>query len=157
MICDLAFLRLETLQPTLIETHRLVFFWRPQGRKTWIFFMHLLSRELRLLRLWHYLWTSPIVTQHVQKAHRFFCLNCPNYFFHYRVLHQDMTPFCRFSSFQKNVKKVGNLTLDCLVHSVGKSHKMSHLSFSILSLSTNFCPIKIDLSGNTVWLFSKIR
>ena len=28
---------------------------------------------------------------------------------------------------------------------------MSHLSFSILAFSTNFCPIKSDLSGNTVW------
>ena len=29
--------------------------------------------------------------------------------------------------------------------------KMSHLNFWILAISTNFCPIKIDLSGNTVW------
>ena len=29
--------------------------------------------------------------------------------------------------------------------------KMSHLNFSILAFSTNFCPCKIDLSGNTVW------
>ena len=28
---------------------------------------------------------------------------------------------------------------------------MSHLIFSILAFSTNFCPIKIDLSGSTVW------
>ena len=28
---------------------------------------------------------------------------------------------------------------------------MSDLSFSILAFSTNFFPIKIDLSGNTVW------
>ena len=28
---------------------------------------------------------------------------------------------------------------------------MSHLNFWILAFSTNFCPIKIDLSGNTVW------
>ena len=27
----------------------------------------------------------------------------------------------------------------------------SHLNFRILPFSTNFCPIKIDLSGNTVW------
>ena len=36
-------------------------------------------------------------------------------------------------------------------HSVWKSHKMSHLNFSILAFSTNFWPIKTDLSGNTVW------
>ena len=36
-------------------------------------------------------------------------------------------------------------------HSVWKSPKMSHLNFSILAFSTNFCPIKTDLSGNSVW------
>ena len=36
-------------------------------------------------------------------------------------------------------------------HNVWKSPKMSHLNFWILAFSTNFCPIKIDLSGNTVW------
>ena len=36
---------------------------------------------------------------------------------------------------------------------VWKSSKMSYLNFSILVLAvgTNFFPIKIDLSGNTVW------
>ena len=29
---------------------------------------------------------------------------------------------------------------------------MSHLTFSIMAFSTNFCLIKCDLSGNTVWL-----
>ena len=28
--------------------------------------------------------------------------------------------------------------------------KMSHLNFSVLVFTTNFCPIKIDMSGNTV-------
>ena len=28
---------------------------------------------------------------------------------------------------------------------------MSHLNFLILAFSTNFCPIKSDLSGNTDW------
>ena len=28
---------------------------------------------------------------------------------------------------------------------------MSHLKFSYLAFSINFCLIKIDLSGNTVW------
>ena len=37
------------------------------------------------------------------------------------------------------------------IHSVWKSPKMSHFSISILAFSTNFCPFKIDLSGNTVW------
>ena len=36
-------------------------------------------------------------------------------------------------------------------HSVWKLLKMSHLNFWILAFSTNFCPIKTDLSGNTVW------
>ena len=33
--------------------------------------------------------------------------------------------------------------------------KMSHFRFSILAFSTNFCPIKIDLSGHTFWLASQ--
>ena len=37
-------------------------------------------------------------------------------------------------------------------HSVWKLLKMSHLNFSILAFSTNFCSIKSDLSGSTVWL-----
>ena len=36
-------------------------------------------------------------------------------------------------------------------HSVWKLLKMSHFNFDILALSTNFCPIKTELSGNTVW------
>ena len=34
---------------------------------------------------------------------------------------------------------------------VWKLLKMSHFNFWILAFSTNFCPIKPDLSGNTVW------
>ena len=41
--------------------------------------------------------------------------------------------------------------LERLLHSVWKSPKMSHLSFSIMAFSTNYCLLKIDLSGNTVW------
>ena len=41
------------------------------------------------------------------------------------------------------------LVLD--IHSVWKSPKMSQLNFSIVAFSTNFCPTKTDLSGNTVW------
>ena len=36
-------------------------------------------------------------------------------------------------------------------HSVWKSPKMSHLQFFNFGISTNFCPIKSDLSGFTVW------
>ena len=36
-------------------------------------------------------------------------------------------------------------------HSVWKSPIMSHLKFWILAFSSNFCPIKTDMSGNTVW------
>ena len=35
--------------------------------------------------------------------------------------------------------------------SVWKVLKMSHLNVLILAFSTNFCPIKTDLFGNTVW------
>ena len=38
-----------------------------------------------------------------------------------------------------------------LLQIVWKLLKMSHLKFRILAFSTNFCPIKTDLSGNTVW------
>ena len=38
-----------------------------------------------------------------------------------------------------------------LFYSVWKSPKKSHLGFWIRAFPTNFCPIKIDLSGNTVW------
>ena len=37
------------------------------------------------------------------------------------------------------------------LHIVWKLLKMSHLIFLILAFLTNFCPIKTDLSGNTVW------
>ena len=37
------------------------------------------------------------------------------------------------------------------MHIVWKLLKMSHLNCWILAFSTNFCPIKSDLSGNTVW------
>ena len=36
-------------------------------------------------------------------------------------------------------------------HIVWKILKILHLNFWILAFSTNFCPIKTDLSGNTVW------
>ena len=38
-----------------------------------------------------------------------------------------------------------------VVHIVWKLLKMSHFNFWILAFSTNFCPIKTDLSSNTVW------
>jgi len=36
-------------------------------------------------------------------------------------------------------------------HSVWKSYKMSHMIFLVLTFFNNFCRIKSDLSGNTVW------
>ena len=36
-------------------------------------------------------------------------------------------------------------------HSVWISPKISQLNFWILAFFTDFCPIKTDLSGNTVW------
>ena len=40
-----------------------------------------------------------------------------------------------------------------LAHIFWKSPKMSHLNFSTLAIFTNFCLFKIELSGNTIWLF----
>ena len=45
-----------------------------------------------------------------------------------------------------------DLNTEKYIHSVWKLLKMSHLNFSVLAFSTNFCPIKSYLSGNTVWL-----
>ena len=42
------------------------------------------------------------------------------------------------------------LKVSQVFHSVWKLLKMSHLNISILAFSTNLCPIKLDLSGNTV-------
>ena len=45
-------------------------------------------------------------------------------------------------------------SIDLLEHPqciVWKLLKTSRLNFMILAFSTNFCPIKTDLSGNTVW------
>ena len=39
----------------------------------------------------------------------------------------------------------------CNIHIVWKLLKMSHLNFWNLAFSTNFCPTKTDLSGNTFW------
>ena len=41
-------------------------------------------------------------------------------------------------------------------HIVWKLLKMSHLNFGILAFSTNFCPIKTYLSGNTVWWVASV-
>ena len=52
------------------------------------------------------------------------------------------------------------IPVDCsrrmILHSVWKSPKMSHLNFSILAFSINFCPIKSGLSGNTVWMVASV-
>ena len=44
-----------------------------------------------------------------------------------------------------------NVSIRTRSHIVWKLLKMSHLNFWILAFSTNFCPIEIGLSGNTVW------
>ena len=41
-------------------------------------------------------------------------------------------------------------TINREMHSVWKSYKMSQFNFSILTFSTNFCPIENDQFGNTV-------
>ena len=49
-----------------------------------------------------------------------------------------------------NASVEGDLTFK-RAHIVWKLLKMSHFNFWIWAFSTNFCPIKTDLSGNTVW------
>ena len=51
----------------------------------------------------------------------------------------------------KNATVIGWGAVNDGEHIVWKLLKMSHLNFWSLAFSTNFCPIKIDLSGNTVW------
>ena len=43
------------------------------------------------------------------------------------------------------------IILEALLYIVWKLLQMSQLFFFFLVFSTNFCPIKIDLSGNTAW------
>ena len=51
-----------------------------------------------------------------------------------------------------NTKSGFRLHFQFFYNTVFENHsKMSHLNFSILAFSTNFCPMKINLSGNTVW------
>ena len=45
----------------------------------------------------------------------------------------------------------GNPWVEKHLHIVWKFLKMSHLNYLILAFSTNFCPIKTYMSGNTVW------
>ena len=60
---------------------------------------------------------------------------------------------CTFEIFwlEKTKRDSFDITLLFCTHIVWKLLKMSHLNVSILASSTNFCPIKTDLSGNTVW------
>ena len=51
----------------------------------------------------------------------------------------------------KNASKLNNIDEIEQNHSVWKSPKMSHSRFLILAIYNIFCPIRIDLSGNTVW------
>ena len=62
---------------------------------------------------------------------------------------QGFLRITRKSVQNKNWKQ--SQTKHFFIQNVWKSPKISHLSFSILAFSTNICPIKIDLSGTTVW------
>ena len=49
------------------------------------------------------------------------------------------------------VIKFFSVLLLTLKHTVWKIHKISRLNFSFLAFFTNFCPIKMEMSGSTVW------
>ena len=53
--------------------------------------------------------------------------------------------------FVSDTKYTSVFQQQCHAHIVWKLLKMSHLNFWILAFSTNFCLVKTDLSGNTVW------
>ena len=72
---------------------------------------------------------------------------------------ENQTFFDALEFFASRIMKINNgktwipahfeiLSLVLVANIVWKLLKMSHLNFGI---STNFWPIKIDLSGNTVW------
>ena len=80
---------------------------------------------------------------------------------------ENQTFFDALEFFASRIMKINNgktwipahfeiLSLVLVANIVWKLLKMSHLNFWILAFSTNFCPIKIDLSGNTVWTQRKI-
>ena len=78
-------------------------------------------------------------------------LNCSHLLFpDLKNLHFKMTDSQWKNGMFDCFNNVGNCKLKWF-HIVWKLLKMSHLNFWILSFSTNFCPIKVDLSGNTVW------
>ena len=60
-----------------------------------------------------------------------------------------MPKMVNFGEFLKNLKLAVKQRYQ-IGQSVSKLLKMSHLNFSILAFSTNFCSIKTSLSGNTV-------
>ena len=55
------------------------------------------------------------------------------------------------SSFQREYKMVPKILTQKAANIVWKLLKMSHFNFWIMAFPTIFCPIKTDLSGNTVW------
>ena len=75
------------------------------------------------------------------------CVIVPSHFLQFQTTFWFQSIFHYYSLLLSTTYIFHNL----LLHSVWKSPKMSHLNFSILAFSTNFCPIKTDLSGNTVW------
>ena len=70
-------------------------------------------------------------------------------FYHFRGNPKSISTFkVGIHNHPKSFKTVQNCHCSNIVW---KSLKMSHLNFWILAFSTNFCPIRTDLSGNTVW------
>ena len=81
----------------------------------------------------------PCTTDAVTQLHLFHVLCC-----RIRTRNQEENRAFFFSITRKGHRKYQKKQ----PHFVWKSPKMSHLYSSILAFSTNFCPIKIDLSGN---------
>ena len=65
------------------------------------------------------------------------------------------TTLCVCSHILRNLRKLpenNNNEKSHLCYTAWKSPKMSQSIFAIWAFSSNFCPIKVGLSGNTVWL-----
>ena len=70
------------------------------------------------------------------------------------IVFQGKTPMTLLKTMQlklKMYKKCKIYHLYTIPHCVWKLLKMSNLNFWKLAFSTDFCSIKSDLSGNTVW------
>ena len=139
------------------------------GARQWILAFQIFQNAIRK-RLWKYRKTgiffifhnSPMQQQHLcgtktnQKCIRLFLLSVirrcdadDSLVFFFKHTSRNESIISKSSTFAVSCATEWNLFRQC--HIVWKLLKMSHLNFWILTFSTDFSPIKTDLSGNTIW------